>query len=65
MIADELYGHMVFGEAEFVPMAVFAAVAPVLTIGALSKRWLVPGWRLGWIAVNDPSGALRQVRPPP
>ncbi|CAA6654190.1 unnamed protein product [Spirodela intermedia] len=49
-------------EAEFVPMAVFSAVAPILTIGALSKRWLVPGWRLGWIAVNDPSGALRQVK---
>ncbi|CAA7388673.1 unnamed protein product [Spirodela intermedia] len=62
VIADELYGHMVFQEAEFVPMAVFSAVAPILTIGALSKRWLVPGWRLGWIAVNDPSGALRQVK---
>ena len=62
VIADELYGNMAFGETEFVPMAALAAVVPVLTIGALSKRWLVPGWRLGWIAVSDPTGALRQVR---
>ncbi|XP_021717381.1 tyrosine aminotransferase-like [Chenopodium quinoa] len=24
------------------------------------KRWLVPGWRLGWLVTNDPSGFLQK-----
>jgi tyrosine aminotransferase len=45
-----------------VPMGVFGAVAPVITLGSLSKRWLVPGWRLGWIVTNDPSGVFQRTK---
>jgi hypothetical protein len=45
-----------------VPMGVFGAVAPVLTLGSLSKRWLVPGWRLGWIVTNDPNGVFQRTK---
>ena len=31
---------------------------PVLSVGALSKRWLVPGWRCGWLLVHDRGRAL-------
>ncbi|XP_019437617.1 PREDICTED: probable aminotransferase TAT2 [Lupinus angustifolius] len=42
-------------------MAVFSSIVPVITIGSLSKRWFVPGWRFGWIATCDPNGILKQT----
>ncbi|CAM8958803.1 unnamed protein product [Rhodiola kirilowii] len=61
VIADEVYGHLVFGSNPFVPMGRFGSIAPVVTLGSLSKRWVVPGWRLGWIVTTDPSGILEET----
>ncbi|KAL4569924.1 hypothetical protein LXL04_025571 [Taraxacum kok-saghyz] len=60
VIADEAYAHLTFGRNSFVPMGVFGSIVPILTLGSLSKRWIVPGWRLGWIARNDPDGVLKE-----
>ncbi|PHT85107.1 Tyrosine aminotransferase [Capsicum annuum] len=32
----------------------------MLTLGSIAKQWIVPGWRLGWIAMIDPSGVLKK-----
>ncbi|PWA39858.1 tyrosine/nicotianamine aminotransferase, Pyridoxal phosphate-dependent transferase [Artemisia annua] len=61
VISDEVYAHQVFGDKPFIPMGVFGHIAPVLTLGTLSKRWIVPGWRFGWIAMTDPAGILKQT----
>ncbi|KAI7741596.1 hypothetical protein M8C21_032138 [Ambrosia artemisiifolia] len=61
IISDEVYAHQVFADKPFIPMGVFGDIAPVLTIGSLSKRWVVPGWRFGWIAITDPTGILHQT----
>eukprot|EP00419_Tripos_fusus_P034101 CAMPEP_0172778604 /NCGR_PEP_ID=MMETSP1074-20121228/201995_1 /TAXON_ID=2916 /ORGANISM="Ceratium fusus, Strain PA161109" /LENGTH=469 /DNA_ID=CAMNT_0013615549 /DNA_START=86 /DNA_END=1495 /DNA_ORIENTATION=- len=63
VIADEVYSGMTFGE----PYAACAAVAsnvPVISVCALSKKWLAPGWRLGWITVHDAEGALASAGVP-
>nr|GEW04097.1 probable aminotransferase TAT2 [Tanacetum cinerariifolium] len=60
VISDEVYGHVVFGENPFVPMGVFGSLTPVVTVGSMSKRWMVPGWRIGWLVTHDPNGILKQ-----
>ncbi|CAK9225104.1 unnamed protein product [Sphagnum troendelagicum] len=62
IISDEIYAEMVFGGNDFIPLASFSPKVPVLTVGGVSKRWLVPGWRLGWIIVADPKGILAKAR---
>ena len=44
------------------PMGVFGSVVPVITVGSISKRWAVPGWRLGWLVTNDPNGVLKEAK---
>ncbi|KAJ8749186.1 hypothetical protein K2173_018657 [Erythroxylum novogranatense] len=61
VIADEVYGHLTFGSNSYVPMGVFGSIVPVLTIGSISKRWIVPGWRMGWLVTTDPNGILRDL----
>ncbi|XP_059659814.1 nicotianamine aminotransferase 1-like [Cornus florida] len=62
VIADEVYSFLVFGSNPFVPMGVFGSITPVITLGSISKRWIVPGWSLGWIATTDPNGILHNTR---
>ncbi|OMO91849.1 Aminotransferase, class I/classII [Corchorus olitorius] len=60
LISDEAYDNLAFGSTKYVPMRVFGSIVPVLTLGSISKRWIVPGWRLGWLVTTDPNGILRE-----
>ncbi|XP_052747624.1 tyrosine aminotransferase [Galleria mellonella] len=53
IIADEIYEHFVFSGHEFVAMSALSQDVPILTCGGLTKRFLVPGWRMGWLIVHD------------
>ncbi|KAG7541149.1 Pyridoxal phosphate-dependent transferase [Arabidopsis thaliana x Arabidopsis arenosa] len=59
VISDEVYNQTIYGENKFVPMGIFSSIAPVVTLGSISKGWLVPGWRIGWIAMNDPENVFK------
>jgi tyrosine aminotransferase len=62
VISDEVYDHLTFGSNPFVPMGALGNIVPVLTLGSISKRWVVPGWRLGWIVTTDPKHILRKTK---
>lgn len=49
LLADEVYADLAFDG----PIAALAALnsdAPVITFSSLSKAYLAPGWRSGWLA---------------
>ena len=52
LIADEVYGDLAF-DGPVPPIASLDDRAPVLSVGSLSKGYLAPGWRTGWVAVAD------------
>ncbi|KAJ1553415.1 hypothetical protein HK096_007933, partial [Nowakowskiella sp. JEL0078] len=43
IVADEIYADMVFKGFEFHPMATLTETVPILSVGGVSKRYLVPG----------------------
>src|SRR5580765_4673339 len=51
LLADEVYADLAFDG----PVPAIAALneeAPVITFSSLSKAYLAPGWRSGWLAVG-------------
>ncbi|KAF4526292.1 hypothetical protein B566_EDAN013653 [Ephemera danica] len=63
IIADEIYEHFVFSDQQFHPMASVSRNVPILSCSGLTKRFLVPGWRMGWIIIHDRNGVFdKEVR---
>ena len=51
VIADEIYQDVAF-DGPVAPIGSLNPDAPVLSLSGLSKGYLVPGWRTGWLAVG-------------
>lgn len=50
LLADEVYADLAF-EGPVPAIAALNPDAPVITFSSLSKAYLAPGWRAGWLAV--------------
>jgi alanine-synthesizing transaminase len=61
LITDEIY-DMITYEGEHVSPATFAKDVPVMVFNGFSKVYLVPGWRVGYMAIVDETGVLDEVR---
>uniref|UniRef100_A0A1A9VRY0 Tyrosine aminotransferase n=1 Tax=Glossina austeni TaxID=7395 RepID=A0A1A9VRY0_GLOAU len=61
IIADEIYEHFVFPGSQHIAVSSLSRNVPVLSCGGLTKRFLVPGWRTGWIIVHDRGNRLVEV----
>lgn len=51
LLADEVYGDLAYDGA-IPPMASLYPDAPIISFSSLSKAYLAPGWRAGWMAVG-------------
>jgi len=51
LLADEVYGDLAYDGA-VPPMASLYPDAPIISFSSLSKAYLAPGWRTGWMAVG-------------
>lgn len=66
LLADEVYGDLAYdGPVE--PLGLLDPDAAVISYSSLSKAYVAPGWRAGWMAVgrtprlDDLLGALRKL----
>ncbi len=64
ILADEVYGDLSYDGA-VPPMAALDNDAPIISYSSLSKAYLAPGWRAGWMAVGSSprlDGALAAIK---
>ena len=51
LLADEVYGDLAYA-GPVKPMGSLAPDAPIISFSSLSKAYLAPGWRTGWMVVG-------------
>jgi aspartate/methionine/tyrosine aminotransferase len=51
VLADEVYGDLGYDGA-VAPLGSLAPDAPIISFSSLSKGYVAPGWRTGWLAVG-------------
>jgi aspartate/methionine/tyrosine aminotransferase len=51
LLADEVYGDLAY-DGPVAPIASLNPDAPIISFSSLSKAYLAPGWRTGWLAVG-------------
>ncbi len=60
VFADEIYDKLIFDpSAKHISIATIAQDVPVVTFNGLSKAYLVPGWRIGWVIATGPRDVLQ------
>ncbi|MGV8123668.1 MAG: aminotransferase class I/II-fold pyridoxal phosphate-dependent enzyme [Candidatus Xenobiia bacterium LiM19] len=52
VFADEIYDKLLF-DKKHVSIASLCDDVPILTFNGLSKSYLAPGWRTGWMIINN------------
>ncbi|MCL8015271.1 pyridoxal phosphate-dependent aminotransferase [Streptomyces sp. AS02] len=61
VVTDEVYEHLVFDDAEHLPLATFPGMRErTVTIGSAGKTFSFTGWKVGW--VTAPSALVTAVR---
>ncbi|MEM5793394.1 MAG: aminotransferase class I/II-fold pyridoxal phosphate-dependent enzyme [Candidatus Aenigmatarchaeota archaeon] len=62
LIGDEIYDQLIFGKKEHHGLASLSKNTPSIIFNGFSKSYLIPGWRIGYMYFNDPSGSLNELK---
>ncbi|OAH09583.1 putative N-succinyldiaminopimelate aminotransferase DapC [Streptomyces jeddahensis] len=64
VVTDEVYEHLVFDDAEHIPLATFPGMRErTVTIGSAGKTFSFTGWKVGWVtAPAELVGAVRSAK---
>ncbi|MFX1563075.1 MAG: aminotransferase class I/II-fold pyridoxal phosphate-dependent enzyme [Promethearchaeota archaeon] len=61
LISDEVYDRLIFDQPHTSTSAI-AKDVPVIGLNGLSKVYLVPGWRIGYMYFHHSNGELTEIR---
>ncbi|MET9835577.1 pyridoxal phosphate-dependent aminotransferase [Streptomyces sp. NPDC006385] len=64
VVTDEVYEHLVFDDAEHLPLATFPGMRErTVTIGSAGKTFSFTGWKVGWVtAPRELVSAVRSAK---
>ncbi|MFF4714999.1 pyridoxal phosphate-dependent aminotransferase [Streptomyces eurythermus] len=64
VVTDEVYEHLVFDDAEHLPLATFPGMRErTVSIGSAGKTYSFTGWKVGWVtAAPELVGAVRSAK---
>lgn len=64
VVTDEVYEHLVFDDAEHLPLATFPGMRErTVTIGSAGKSFSFTGWKVGWVtSVPELVSAVRSAK---
>jgi len=61
LMADEMYGLITFDSLEARSILRLANDVPAIVINGMSKTFMCPGWRLGYVCIHDPRGRISDL----
>ena len=61
IISDEIYDRLNFNN-NHISTASRSKNVPVITLNGVSKVYYAPGWRIGYMALHDPSNKLSDIK---
>jgi alanine-synthesizing transaminase len=62
IFSDEIYNKILFDGEKHHSTATLADDVPVLTFNGLSKNYIVPGWRVGWMIFSGPAETISDYK---
>lgn len=62
IISDEVYEFFTFPDTKYHSVSSLSANVPILSCSGLTKRFMMPGIRMGWIVIHDRENSFDDIR---